>query len=396
MKSRILLLLLTLTAMLAVAVPAGAQSTDDDAPALQAVMFFSPTCPHCEMVINDHLPGIFNEYGGEPELRYDESLPPSDVAFYEMTNGTLEILLVDVSIDAGAEMYTADVARLEIPDGRMGVPRLDVADDFFVGSQEIPTELPLLIEDGIAAGGVAWPDVPGLEDALASIPGADVPVDPGNGSDTGDATGTLPSTNDQSVWDRISNDPVGNGLAIVVLVAMVASLFGIALLAGRGALLAGPSWLVPVLALVGIGVSIYLASVEASGAEAVCGPVGDCNAVQQSEYASVFGIPVGVLGVIGYLILLGGWAASRAAKGRIADWGSVVAAAIALGGILFSIYLTFLEPFVIGATCMWCLTSAVAITGLLWLTAGPGLDALGRLTGTGDTPPSKDRELTYG
>ena len=35
------------------------------------------------------------------------------------------------------------------------------------------------------------------------------------------------------------------------------------------------------------------------------------------------------------------------------------------GGTLFSIYLTFLEPFVIGAVCAWCLTSAVVMTLLL-------------------------------
>ena len=37
------------------------------------------------------------------------------------------------------------------------------------------------------------------------------------------------------------------------------------------------------------------------------------------------------------------------------------------GGVLFSIYLTFLEPFVIGATCAWCLSSAVIMTLLLLL-----------------------------
>ena len=128
-----------------------------------------------------------------------------------------------------------------------------------------------------------------------------------------------------------------------------------------------------------LGVSIYLGSVEASGADAVCGPVGDCNAVQQSEYASIFGIPIGVLGVIGYGLLLAGWIVSRVAKGALADLGLIFAVAVAFGGTLFSIYLTFLEPFVIGATCVWCLTSAVAIMGLLWLTAGPAWAAFGRL-----------------
>jgi uncharacterized membrane protein len=46
---------------------------------------------------------------------------------------------------------------------------------------------------------------------------------------------------------------------------------------------------------------------------------------------------------------------------------------MALLGTLFSIYLTFLEPFVIGATCIWCITSAIVITLLLWTTTGPAL-----------------------
>ena len=40
----------------------------------------------------------------------------------------------------------------------------------------------------------------------------------------------------------------------------------------------------------------------------------------------------------------------------------VVLRGMAFFGVLFSIYLTFLEPFVIGATCMWCISSAVIQT----------------------------------
>jgi uncharacterized membrane protein len=50
-----------------------------------------------------------------------------------------------------------------------------------------------------------------------------------------------------------------------------------------------------------------------------------------------------------------------------------------VSGVAFSIYLTFLEPFVIGATCAWCLTSAILITVLMWLAAGPGIDSWRKL-----------------
>jgi len=51
-------------------------------------------------------------------------------------------------------------------------------------------------------------------------------------------------------------------------------------------------------------------------------------------------------------------------------------------GIAFSIYLTFLEPFVIGATCAWCLTSAIVMTALFWLAAPRARSALAVLRST--------------
>ena len=45
-------------------------------------------------------------------------------------------------------------------------------------------------------------------------------------------------------------------------------------------------------------------------------------------------------------------------------------------GVLFSIYLTFLEPFVIGASCAWCLSSAIVMTLILWASTGPALESM--------------------
>ncbi len=67
--------------------------------------------------------------------------------------------------------------------------------------------------------------------------------------------------------------------------------------------------------------------------------------------------------------------------GRLAD---VILAGMFAGtllGVGFSAYLTFLEPFVIGATCMWCIASALTMLALLWLVAGPGREAWVRLRG---------------
>ncbi|HZJ47923.1 MAG TPA: vitamin K epoxide reductase family protein [Acidimicrobiia bacterium] len=386
MRSRALFFFLLVAASVLTAVPALAQTTDTADPVVRTVLFFSPTCPHCEAVINEHLPGIFEQYGGKPDLFFDDTLPAEEVAFYEMTNGTLAILLVDVDTDAGAKLYLADFERIPTADEQRGVPRLTVEDRFYVGDLDIPAELPGIIEEGLAAGGIAWPAIPGIEDAIAAVPGMAEGNQPIAGQGTNDPSAELPAAGDESVGDRLSRDPLGNGLAIVVLLAMVISLVAVPVMIRQGRLGPGPSWVVPVLSVVGIGVSIYLGIVETQGVEAVCGPVGDCNTVQQSQYATIFGIHIGILGIIGYALLLGSWVVSRVAKHRVADLGAMVAAATAIGGTVFSIYLTFLEPFVIGATCVWCLTSAISITGLLWFTAAGGWAAYRRFVGSGEGP----------
>jgi uncharacterized membrane protein len=93
---------------------------------------------------------------------------------------------------------------------------------------------------------------------------------------------------------------------------------------------------------------------------------------------------------MGYAALMGIWSVGRlgpdALRGRadLALWGA------ALLGTLFSIYLTFLEPFVIGATCAWCLTSAVIMTLLLWSSAPLAARAWPGVTpGEGEESPGK-------
>jgi uncharacterized membrane protein len=139
-------------------------------------------------------------------------------------------------------------------------------------------------------------------------------------------------------------------------------------------------WLTPLLCLAGLGVASYLAHVEVRGVEAVCGPVGDCNTVQQSEYARLFGVlPIGVLGVLGFAAVLLAWAVQRTKAGPASAWAAVALLGLTGAGTVFSIYLTFLEPFVIGATCLWCLGSAVIMTTLHALAHAPGREAAVRV-----------------
>jgi uncharacterized membrane protein len=135
-----------------------------------------------------------------------------------------------------------------------------------------------------------------------------------------------------------------------------------------------------VLCIIGLGVAGYLSYVETLQVEAYCGVVGDCNTVQQSEYARLFGIlPVGILGLLGFAMILAAWVVSQIAKGKWGDYASLAQFLLTTFATLFSMYLTFLEPFVIGATCLWCLSSTVICTILLLLSTPPGKLAFTRL-----------------
>jgi len=172
-----------------------------------------------------------------------------------------------------------------------------------------------------------------------------------------------------TMMDRFNQDRAGNSLSVVVLLGMVLSV----ILRGyppRIKARSWPTWAVPLLVVVGAGVAAYLSFIEVTHAEAVCGPVGDCNTVNQSEYARLFGVlPVGVLGLLGYLLIFSFWALGHRGPAGVRNLANLSLWGAALAGTLFSIYLTFLEPFVIGATCAWCLSSALVMTLLLWAAA---------------------------
>jgi uncharacterized membrane protein len=187
--------------------------------------------------------------------------------------------------------------------------------------------------------------------------------------------------------DRLKRDIYGNGLAIFVLAGMVMTILLSPVILRKSAIPTTPEmkprydWLIPILALAGLGVAAYLSNVEVRQVEAVCGPIGDCNTVNQSRYSRLFGVlPIGVLGLFGFLAILTAWGLRRWGSGKISLWASVGILGMTAFGTFFSIYLTFLEPFVIGATCLWCLSSAVIMTSLFVLALKPGRQAWSTLS----------------
>lgn len=295
---------------------------------VRAILFYSPTCPHCHDVITNTLTPMARQYGD-----------------------TLSIAMVDVTSQDGQQLFNSALAQFAVPEERQGVPLLIIGDRVLVGSVEIPQQFPGLVESWLLRGGIGWPDVPGLNvgGPMASDSATDTAANPG-------------------VMGALARDPVGNGLALVVLGGLIASVGVVAAQRRDKTVKSGSARresIILGLCLAGMAVAAYLAYVETTQVAAFCGPIGDCNAVQQSPYARLFGlIPIGWLGVAGYIAILAASLIDQPLARQI-RFGFVVV------GLIFSIYLTFLEPFVIGASCAWCLTSAVIMIALLWLTAGP-------------------------
>jgi len=109
--------------------------------------------------------------------------------------------------------------------------------------------------------------------------------------------------------------------------------------------------LVIIAALFGILISSYLGYKKITDTSLLCGSTFGCEAVQQSKYSTLLGIPMGIWGVIYYFVL------STLIAFYKGKYASVVKFIWIMWGLLFSLYLTLLEIFVIESYCIWCLIS---------------------------------------
>jgi uncharacterized membrane protein len=113
------------------------------------------------------------------------------------------------------------------------------------------------------------------------------------------------------------------------------------------------------LAAVGLLISTYLTWVHYMGVVPVCiGGSGGCETVQSSSYATILGVPVAVVGLVGYSGLL----FSASLRGEVGVYLGFLGALV---GTLFSAFLTYLEVFVIHAICEWCVASAAVMVAAL-------------------------------
>ena len=151
--------------------------------------------------------------------------------------------------------------------------------------------------------------------------------------------------------------------------------------------------IIGVLALLGLLVSLYLALFELEiSASLVCIGTG-CEGVNSSPWVHLFYVPIAVIGLAGYGAILvvdllwmkrrrlvGGTTPRKPRWSQTVPWlynplAGIPVRAVLVGlswfGFLFSLFLTYLELFVIHAICTWCVVSAVLITATFGLaTAG--------------------------
>ncbi|MDW5597534.1 vitamin K epoxide reductase family protein [Conexibacter stalactiti] len=113
-----------------------------------------------------------------------------------------------------------------------------------------------------------------------------------------------------------------------------------------------------VLTLIGVGIAGYLTYIHYRGFDPICAVGHGCEKVQNSEWAKLAGVPVPLLGLIGYVGIL----ATLLVRGELAR---LATAGMAIIGFAFSMYLTYREIFTIEAICQWCVGSAVVMTLIL-------------------------------
>jgi len=124
---------------------------------------------------------------------------------------------------------------------------------------------------------------------------------------------------------------------------------------------------VAILAVCGVVVSsMSLQNHYATSKTAYCdiGEVLNCDIVNRSAYSSIFGIPVALIGMLGYGALAGLATVYRERRETPALLFSG-----AMAGLAFALYLTYIEARVLGVYCILCLTSLAAIAATTILTA---------------------------
>ena len=125
---------------------------------------------------------------------------------------------------------------------------------------------------------------------------------------------------------------------------------------------------VATLALVGVLISVYMTAYKYGLIGTIACGTGGCQTVQNSPWSIFMGIPVPLIGLVGYGLL---FATALIGLQPRFEGDRRIAIVLVLGaviGAVFSAYLTYLEASVIHAWCRWCVVSAILAALILLFT----------------------------
>ena len=150
--------------------------------------------------------------------------------------------------------------------------------------------------------------------------------------------------------------------------------------------------LAALVALAGMFVALYLTLYKLGYIGTLVCAVGSCEKVQTSKWATFLGFPVGGWGVAYYVAVFALSIAGLSAALSENRGVSLLLVAMTGFGVIFSVWLTYLELFVIHAICQWCVISAILATALFVISL---LD-LREVTSFGDALGAELRGGDYG
>lgn len=114
------------------------------------------------------------------------------------------------------------------------------------------------------------------------------------------------------------------------------------------------------LAVIGFFIALYVFWGYVRQSSILCLNSG-CEIVRKSPYSYIFGIPIPGIGLVGYIgIIILAFSRTLFSSKKLL----YILVGIAGFGFLLTAYFTFIEVFVIGAVCMWCVISAVIMTSI--------------------------------
>ena len=121
------------------------------------------------------------------------------------------------------------------------------------------------------------------------------------------------------------------------------------------------------LSLTGLFISAYLYLYKIGKIGSLACGTGGCETVQWSQWSRVAGIEVSLVGLLGYGSLLVLCLAALQPSMVHRREPTLLLAVLSAIAVLFTVYLTYLELFVIHAICRWCVASGVIIVGIFIL-----------------------------